>query len=79
MHGVAVLRRLGAPITPNDAEAGTAQARLRCFTRPALVRLHAQATGAAATPQHVESEALAWAATFRRFRGDLLLLERPSA
>jgi hypothetical protein len=79
MHGVAVLRRLGARITRYDAEAGTAEARLRCFTRPALVRLHAEATGAAATRLHVESDALAWAATFRRFRGDLLLLERPSA
>lgn len=79
MHGVAVLRRLGARITRYDAEAGTAEARLRCFTRPALVRLQAEATGGAATRLHVESDALAWAPKFRRFRGDLLLLERPPA
>jgi len=78
MHGVAVLRRLGARIIRYDAEAGTAEARLRRFTRPALVRLHAEATGAAATRLHVESDALVWAPMFRRFRGDLLLLEGPS-
>jgi hypothetical protein len=76
LHGVAVLRRLGARIVRYDAEAGTAEARLRRFTRPALVRLQAEATGAATTRLRVESDALAWAPMFRRFRGDLLLLER---
>jgi hypothetical protein len=79
MHGVAVLRRLGARITRYDAQAGTAEARLRRFTRPALVRLRAEAAGTAATCLHVESDALVWAPMFRRFRGDLLLLERPPA
>jgi hypothetical protein len=79
MHGVAVLRRLGARITRYDAEAGTAEARLRRFTRPALIRLHAEATPAAVTRLRVESDALVWAPMFRRFRGDLLLLERPPA
>ena len=79
MHGVAILRRLGARVTRYDAEAGTAEARLRRFARPALIRLHAEATGGAATRLHVESDALAWAPMFRRFRGDLLLLERPPA
>jgi hypothetical protein len=79
MHGVAVLRRLGARITRYDAEAGTAEARLRRFTRPALIRLRAEATPGAVTRLRVESDALAWAPMFRRFRGDLLLLERPPA
>lgn len=80
MHGVAVLRRLGARITRYDAETGTAEARLRRFTRPALIRLHAEATTqGAVTRLRVESDALAWAPMFRRFRGDLLLLERPPA
>ena len=78
LHGVAVLRRLGARITRYDAEAGTAEARLRRFTRPALVRLRAEAAGEAVTRLHVESDALAWAPVFRRFRGDLLLLEPPA-
>jgi hypothetical protein len=75
MHGVAVLRRLGARIIRYDAEGGTVEARLRRFTRPALIRLHAEAVGAA-TCLHVESDALVWAPVFRRFRGDLLRLER---
>jgi hypothetical protein len=79
LHGVAVLRRLGARITRYDAEAGTAEARLRRFTRPALVRLHARPAAGAATRLRVESDALAWAPMFRRFRGDLLRLERPPA
>ena len=78
LHGVAVLRRLGARITRYDAEAGTAEARLRRFTRPARIRLHAEAAGTAATRLRVESDALGWAPMFRRFRGDLLLLERPT-
>ena len=36
----------------------------------------AEAAGAA-TRLRVESDALVWAPVFRRFRGDLLLLERP--
>ena len=75
-HGVAVLRRLGARITRYDLEEGTAEARLRRLTRPALIRLRAEAQGDAATCLHVESDALAWAPVFRRFLGDLLLLER---
>jgi hypothetical protein len=78
LHGIAVLRRLGARITRYDGDAGTAEARLRRFTRPALVRLRAEAAGEAATRLHVESDALVWAPLFRRFRGDLLLLERPA-
>jgi hypothetical protein len=76
LHGVAVLRRLGARITRYDADEGTAEARLRRFTRPALIRLRARAQGTGATLLHVESDALAWTPVFRRFRGDLLLLER---
>jgi hypothetical protein len=75
LHGVAVLRRLGARITRYDAEEGTAEARLRRFTRPALIRLRAEATGTAATRLRVESDALGWAPMFRRFRGDLLRLD----
>jgi hypothetical protein len=76
LHGVAVLRRLGARITRYDMDAGTAEARLRRLLRPALVRLHAEPEGADATRLHVESDALAWAPVFRRFRGDLLRLGR---
>ena len=54
-----------------------AEARLRRFTRPALIRLHAEAAGSATTRLRVESDALAWAPMFRRFRVDLLTLERP--
>jgi hypothetical protein len=79
LHGVAVLRRLGARITRYDAEAGTAEARLRRFARPALVRLQAEAAGPAVTRLHVESDALVWAPMFRRFLGDLLLLERSTS
>jgi hypothetical protein len=76
LHSVAVLRRLGARITRYDMEAGTAEARLRRLLRPALVRLRVEPAGADATRLSVESDALAWAPMFRRFRGDLLLLER---
>jgi hypothetical protein len=79
LHGVAVLRRLGARITRYDGDEGTAEARLRRFTRPALVRLRAEAAGDTATRLHVESDALAWAAMFRRFRIDLLRLEQASS
>jgi hypothetical protein len=75
LHGVAVLRALGARITRYDVEARTAEARLRRFARPALVRLRATPAGAAATRLHVESDALAWAPMFRRFRGALLRAE----
>jgi hypothetical protein len=71
-----VLRRLGARITRYDAEAGTAEARLRRLLRPALVRVRVEPEGEEATRLRVESDALAWAPVFRRFRGDLLLLER---
>jgi hypothetical protein len=79
LHGVAVLRRLGARITRYDVEAGTAEARLRRFTRPALIRLRAEAAGTARTRLHVESDAVAWGPVFRRFRGGLLLLERSTS
>jgi hypothetical protein len=75
-HGVAVLRRLGARITRYDIDARTAEARLRRLTRPALIRLRAEPEGEAATRLHVESDALAWAPMFRRFRSDLRLLGR---
>jgi hypothetical protein len=77
-HGVVVLRRLGARITRYDMEAGTAEARLRRFARPALIRLRAEATDATTTRLHVESDALAWSPMFRRFCGDLRRLERPT-
>lgn len=78
LHGVAVLRRLGARVTRYDAEAGTAEARLRRLRRPAVVRLQVAPEGDEATRLSVESDALAWAPLFRRFRADLRLLERPS-
>jgi hypothetical protein len=71
LASVAVLRHLGARITRYDAEAGTLEAHLRRFLRPALIRLHAEAEGPA-TRVHVQSDALAWAPMFRRFRGGLL-------
>ena len=71
LASVAVLRHLGARITRLDAEAGTLEARVRRFLRPALIRLRAEADGAA-TRVRVESDALAWAPMFRRFRGGLL-------
>jgi hypothetical protein len=76
LQGVAVLRRLGARITRYDVEEGTAEARLRRFARPAVIRLRAEAAGTSATRLHVESDAVAWALMFRRFRGALLLVER---
>ena len=79
LYGVTVLRRLGARITRYDGDEGTAEARLRRFMRPALIRLRAEASGAAATCLHVESDALAWAPMFRRFRIDLLRLEQASS
>lgn len=78
LQGVAVLRRLGARITRYDVEARTAEARLRRFTRPALVRLRAEPAGAA-TRLHVESDALGWRVMFRRFRGALRRVERPAS
>ena len=71
LASVAVLRHLGARITRYDAEAGLLEARLRRFLRPALIRLRAETDGAA-TRVRVESDALAWAPMFRRFRGGLL-------
>ena len=60
-----------ARITRYDAEAGTLEARVRRFLRPALIRLRAEADGPA-TRVRVESDALGWAPMFRRFRGGLL-------
>jgi hypothetical protein len=79
LHGVAVLRGLGARITRYDVEERTAEARLRRFARPALVRLRAVPAGAAATRLHVESDALGWTPMFRRFRGALLSVERSAS
>ena len=79
LHGVAVLRGLGARITRYDVEERTAEARLRRFARPALVRLRAVPAGAAATRLHVESDALGWAPMFRRLRGALLSVERSAS
>ena len=71
LASVAVLRHLGARITRYDAEAGTLEARVRRFLRPALIRLRAEPDGEA-TRLRVESDALGWAPMFRRFRGALL-------
>jgi hypothetical protein len=79
LHGVAVLRGLGARITRYDVEERTAEARLRRFARPALVRLRAVPAGAAATRLHVESDALGWTPMFLRFRGALLSVERSAS
>jgi hypothetical protein len=79
LHGVAVLRGLGARITRYDVEERTAEARLRRFARPALVRLRAVPAGAAATRLHVESDALGWAPMFRRLRCALLSVERSAS
>ena len=68
---VAVLRHLGARITRYDAEAGTLEARVRRFLRPALIRLRAEAEGET-TRVRLESDALVWTPMFRRFRGGLL-------
>ena len=71
LASIAVLRHLGARITRYDAEAGTLEARVRRFLRPALIRLRAEPEGEA-TRLRVESDAVAWTPMFRRFRGGLL-------
>ena len=76
LHGVAVLRRLGARITRYDIDAGTAEARLRRLARPGADPPPRRGGGRGDHRVHVESDALAWAPMFRRFRGDLLTLER---
>jgi hypothetical protein len=78
LASVAVLRHLGARITRYDAEAGTLEARLRRYWRSALIRLRAEADGAA-TRLTVESDALGWAPLFRRFRGGLLHVVRSAS
>ena len=75
LASIAVLRHLGARITRYDAEAGTLEARVRRFLRPALIRLRADAEGHA-TRVSVQSDALAWSPMVRRFRGGLLQLTR---
>jgi len=75
LASVAVLRHLGARITRYDAEAGTLEASVRRFLRPALIRLRAEAEGET-TRVRLESDALAWAPMFRRFRGGLLHVVR---
>jgi hypothetical protein len=71
LASVAVLRHLGARITRYDAEAGTLEASVRRFLRPALIRLRAEPEGEA-TRVSLESDALGWSPMFRRFRGGLL-------
>ena len=78
LASVAVLRHLGARITRFDAEAGTLEARVRRFLRPALIRLRAEPDGPA-TRVRVESDAVAWAPMFRRFRGSLLNVMRDAS
>jgi len=78
LASVAVLRHLGARITRYDAEAGTLEARVRRFLRPALIRLRAEPDGQA-TRLRVESDALGWAPMFRRFHGGLLDLMKEGA
>jgi hypothetical protein len=78
LASVAVLRHLGARITRFDAEAGTLEARVRRFLRPALIRLRAAADGPA-TRVSVESDAFAWTPMFRRFRGGLLHVVKDGA
>lgn len=75
LASVAVLRHLGARITRYDAEAGTLEARVRRFLRPALICLRTAPEGEA-TRVSVWSDALAWAPMFRRFRGGLLQVTR---
>ena len=75
LASVAVLRHLGARITRYDAEAGTLEARVRRFLRPALIRLRAEAEGET-TRVRLESDALGWSPMFRRFRGGLLHVVR---
>jgi hypothetical protein len=74
LASVALLRHLGARITRYDAEAGTLEARLRRWLRPASIRLRAAAEGALVTRVSVESDALGGGLLFRRFRGGLLQL-----
>jgi hypothetical protein len=79
LHAVVLLRHLGAHITRLDAEAGTLEARLRRWPRPASIRLRAEAEGAHTTRVSLESDALGGGLVFRRFRGGLLhLAGRPA-
>ena len=71
---VALLRHLGAHITRYDVEAGTLEARLRRWLRPASIHLRAAAEGSLVTRVSVESDALGSRLLFRRFRGGLLQL-----
>jgi hypothetical protein len=70
LHSVALLRHLGARITRYDADAGTLEARLRRWPRPAI-RLRAVAEGEQATRISLESDALGGGFMFRRFCGGL--------
>jgi hypothetical protein len=74
LASIALLRHLGARITRYDAEAGTLEARLRRWIRPASIRLRAAAEGETATRVSVESDALGGGLLIRRFRGGLLQL-----
>lgn len=74
LHGVRVLRRLGARITRCDPEEGTLEARLTRWRRPALVRLHA-VPAPPGTRVSLESDARGWPLLFRRLRADLVRVE----
>ena len=79
LHAVVLLRHLGARITRLDAEAGTLEARLRRWLRPASLRLRAAAEGAETTRVSLESDGLGGGLMFRRLRGGLQqLAERPA-
>jgi hypothetical protein len=71
LHAVVLLRHLGAHITRLDTEAGTLEARVRRWLRPASIRLRAAAEGAEATRVSLESDALGGGLMFRRVRGGL--------
>jgi hypothetical protein len=79
LHAVVLLRHLGAHITRLDAEAGTLEARVRHWLRPASIRLRAAAEGAESTRVSLESDALGGGLILRRFRGGLQQLAGPPA
>src|SRR6185503_9309576 len=74
LASITLLRHLGARITRYDAEAGTLEARLRRWLRPASIRLRAAPEGEGATRVSLESDALGSGLLFRRLRGGLLQL-----
>ena len=74
LHGVRVLRHVGARITRCDPEQGTLEARLTRWRRPALVRLRA-VPAPPGTRVSLESDAWGWSLLFRRLRADLGRIE----